>query len=218
MVMSIYLAGCSPQDAPVPTVAPALEPSATVLPTVAATATALPTEIPEPTATPLPTETPAPTATPLPDFENGKITSIEARGENILWMLSLTGVTTPLEALVDGKTYDCSLEPDYPDRLFCFGPAFTGDPQQITAAFYSAGGGGLAIFEGTYFLPVILPTAMPAGDPTTWCPERGQDVFCETEHRIDKFGNACMVASCFDACGYYYSIHTCPKPWSEYAP
>ncbi|HZW02300.1 MAG TPA: hypothetical protein VFF68_00110, partial [Anaerolineaceae bacterium] len=185
--------------------------TATAEPTATATLEPSPTATLEPTVTPLPTETPLPTSTPMPDFAAGQITSVEERGENILWMMALKGLTVPLQAQVGGKFYNCTIEGDYPDRLFCFGPAFSGDPEAVTAAFFPVEGTGTALFEGSYYLPVIIPTPYPPGDPSTWCPERGQDVFCETENRHDIDGNACIVESCFDACGYFYSTDTCPE-------
>lgn len=40
-----------------------------------------------------------------------------------------------------------------------------------------------------------------------WCPQRGENVSCETEYR--QYSNGCFVGmSCFDACGKYYGVNT----------
>ncbi|MGB4595921.1 MAG: hypothetical protein WBI14_08455 [Anaerolineaceae bacterium] len=41
----------------------------------------------------------------------------------------------------------------------------------------------------------------------TWCPDRGQNVSCETEYR--NYGGVCTVGmTCYDSCGFYYSVDT----------
>lgn len=41
----------------------------------------------------------------------------------------------------------------------------------------------------------------------TWCPDRGQNVSCETEYR--NYGGICAVGmTCYDNCGFYYSVDT----------
>ena len=41
----------------------------------------------------------------------------------------------------------------------------------------------------------------------TWCPDRGYNVSCETEYR--NYGGACTVGmTCYDSCGFYYSVDT----------
>jgi hypothetical protein len=40
-----------------------------------------------------------------------------------------------------------------------------------------------------------------------WCPSRGMNVTCETEYR--DYGGICTVGmTCYDDCGFYYSVDT----------
>ena len=40
-----------------------------------------------------------------------------------------------------------------------------------------------------------------------WCPQRGENVTCETEYR--QYANGCFVGmTCFDVCGKYYGVNT----------
>lgn len=78
-------------------------------------------------------------------------------------------------------------------------------------------------------LPTATPTEEPTPTPTwqpipgmiwpratftenditwgTYCSERGVNVSCETEYR--NYGGVCAVGmSCYDACGFYYSVDT----------
>ena len=68
---------------------------------------------------------------------------------------------------------------------------------------------------------LVIPTALlvpptPVGWAGNNCPQRGQNVSCETECRIAPDGNPCIVATCTDACGPYFSVHTCPDMSLEF--
>jgi hypothetical protein len=58
---------------------------------------------------------------------------------------------------------------------------------------------------------LTLPTALPEGYADTNCPDRGKNISCETECRIDPNGSPCIVATCTDACGLYRSVQSCPE-------
>jgi hypothetical protein len=63
------------------------------------------------------------------------------------------------------------------------------------------------------YIPIIpystpVPT-VPVGDARTWCPERGENVICESETVWSREPVPCYASTCYDACGYYYSIDTC---------
>jgi hypothetical protein len=181
-------------NTPEPTEAPTLEPTAT------------------PTATPEPTVTPEPT--PIPPFEQAQLDGLEERGDQFFFFFRVEEIEDEFAVKINDLDYDCHLEPDYPGRLFCAGPRFSTRKGDLSVTFAPIEDPDNVIYQGMYAVPAVAEAPMPAGDPSTWCPERGQNVFCETEYRIDINGNPCIVQSCFDACGYYYSNHTCPKPWT----
>ena len=49
----------------------------------------------------------------------------------------------------------------------------------------------------------------------TWCPARGENLTCETEYR-NYNGNCVVGMSCYDACGFYYSVNTIPDGGGAY--
>lgn len=57
---------------------------------------------------------------------------------------------------------------------------------------------------------MLWPRATFTANDITWgtyCPDRGQNVSCETEYR--NYGGVCAVGmTCYDSCGFYYSVDT----------
>ena len=168
----------------------------------------------EPTATetlaasPTLTSLPTFTVTVGPDFSQIKVVSVSVTASGILLRLSLPGVTQAYPVRVDGKNYECTLDAKYPDNMFCKGPMFkTGELVSIEVLPVDSN----VPLYATYFAVSneALYTATAVGSNRTWCPQRGTNVTCETENRVDDTGSACIVSTCFDACGYYYSIDTC---------
>ena len=50
----------------------------------------------------------------------------------------------------------------------------------------------------------------------TYCAQEGQTLSCETEYRKDS--NGCYVGmTCYDACGWYYSVNTIPPGVEEFS-
>lgn len=67
---------------------------------------------------------------------------------------------------------------------------------------------------------LIWPRAMFGPGDVTWrdysCPLEGQKLSCEFEYRKD--GNNCYVgATCYDACGWFYSVNTIPPGVDEFS-
>ncbi len=205
-MISITACGGSTSIQPTETSIPVL-PTETETPAPTATATL------EPTATEIPSPTPSATITltptPLADFPNARMISVEKRANGLTVIFEISGIQQAYGVKINDKDYQCSFEPQYPNRLFCFGPTFA--IGTIDLQFYSQVNPAEVVYQSSYAVPgFVYPTEIPLGDPTTWCPLRGQDIQCETEVRLDLDGKRCIVSTCFDACGYYYSIHTCP--------
>jgi hypothetical protein len=184
----------------------------TTLPTetMPAPATVTPTE----TVTPLPTETPTVTLTPTSTtgWNELQVISVwrDANGYGIIF--NIPGIDESYNATIDGKPFTCTYEARYPDRLTCLGESFRTEVE-IQVIFTGADTGGV-VFTTSIIIgePAFAPTpSYPTGgvpNPNTWCPQRGQNVYCETENRI-SWDPPCLITSCFDACGYWYSIDTC---------
>ncbi|MEJ5225418.1 MAG: hypothetical protein WHV44_13255, partial [Anaerolineales bacterium] len=191
---------------------------ATTTPSPAPTATA--------TLTPAPTETPTatPSPTPLAQFDAFEVVSIEnlmVGGVRIT--VKLPGIGAPLALTLDGRAYDCKTDPATPDRLFCNGLSMPPLNQSIPAAL-SLPESDQPVWTGSVFLRnnlVVFPVrrtyfARPE------CNEPGKNLGCETECRINTNGSPCVVSTCFDVCGPYFSVHTCDpnmnKPFTMCAP
>lgn len=200
----------------------------TEIPTDEAEATSTMTAtIKPPTATKIPpTETPIPsatatvtlTATAIIQFETSRIYGIENRGAYISVILEFPGIDRNYDVMLNNNQYNCQLVDDAPDRLFCTGPALLLKSYTTIKYFADDDMWEDPLYEGTVYVPEPYATPYPPGDPETWCPLRGTDVFCETEHRVEN-GEECWVMSCFDACGYFFSYHTCQEgPHGNFLP
>lgn len=179
---------------PLPPTATAVQPFATL--------TAAATTLPAPTVTP--------TATPLADFTLLQVITMESNAFGWMVQLHLPGVTQPMLLKLDGKDYRCLLDERYAERLFCQGLTKPKIDQVLSLVFINPDSGE-EIYRGSLIIPlafVVPPT--PVGYLHTACEQRGKDVSCETECRIDPDGNPCIVATCTDACGPYFAVHSCP--------
>ncbi len=201
----------APAATPTPVSTDTPQPSATATPT--ATLTLTPTVTATLTQTPTSTLTP----TPAPSFEQAKVIELryQAVGGYQITMV-VPAVNAPYNVILGGINFKCSFDEKYPDRLFCFGLAKPPMDQTITLAFLHPDTGKV-MYQGKIVLDSrALPTPVPSGYSQYDCPDRGKNVTCEIECRIAPDGVPCMVATCFDACGPYYSVHTCPEDVSQW--
>jgi len=220
LLITLLLSACAPgagstiTQPAIDLTAFATELAATVIAQIQQTDVAIPSTTPLPSETPLPpTETPLPTNTPVPtpvaDFANLRITSIESPAGAGYVVINLPGINMSLSMSLQGFDFDCKFDPTVADRLFCTGlrvPSFT-NPSDIEFADPIS---GQVVYVGTTQLTVsMFPTPTPAS--SNWCPDRGKNLDAEWECRVDHDGNPCVVATVRDACGYYYSVHTCPE-------
>ena len=217
LMMVVAIAACSaPSVAVVETETPTLfvlatdppRPSDTPVPTATETATLAPS------ATFTATATVTLTPTPTVDLAAAKIVSMEFTGVSSMYLVfEITGIQHPYRVQMNAFSYACELLTKRPDWMICSGERISyGETVRIK---YFEPESEVVAYEVLTQLPEgIPPTPLPVGDPKTWCPERGQNITCETENR-EYYGVPCVVSTCFDACGYYYSIHTCPEdlPW-----
>ncbi len=209
----IGLAGCQPRAAAVPPTADAVA-SATSLPT--ASPTQRPSHTPLPSLTPTLTRTatlvPSPVVSPTLEvaYAELKLLSVENRVGGWMVTFTLPGIRQPLKLLLGGNTYNCLVDDDYADRLFCQGLAKPAYDTPLSLAFLDEGTGAKLYESSLVFPSALLVPPTPAGWANTNCAERGQNVSCETECRIAPNGSPCIVATCTDACGPYFSVHTCP--------
>jgi len=151
------------------------------------------------------------TPTAIIEFNKVRIFGLEDRGDYSLVILEFPLLDHVLGLKINDKPYTCVLDEKLTNKLLCSGTPLR-IKEYVNAKFYAEDKEFTTLlYEGNIYVPEPYKTPMPLGDPRTWCPLRGTDVFCETEHRVEN-GEECWVSSCFDACGYYYSYHTCQFP------
>jgi hypothetical protein len=211
VVLSLASA-CTPAAAPAVTesASPAALPSAQVhLETLV-----LPTDTITPTATLALTATwtvtPGPTnsATPAAQFDKAQVLSVNNPVGGFLVSMRVPGLKTVLNILLETRKFTCSMDAKAPETLFCQG--IDGPPidRQISLVFVDPQSGAEVYKGTTYIIKAAVPTATPVGWAS--CPDRGKNIFCEVECRVYG-GEPCIVATCNDACGPYFAVHTCPN-------
>jgi hypothetical protein len=132
-----------------------------------------------------------------------------------LLILKVPGVKQDYNLKIDNFDYRCYYDPKYIDRLYCRGinrPTFNSN---IKIVYYE-----LLTNQVLYSSTVVIsvkPTLWPVvWDSTHNCDLRGTNVTCTAECRISpESGNPCLAASCNDACGYYFSVSSCPPDMSN---
>ncbi|HCE18336.1 MAG TPA: hypothetical protein DEQ80_10795 [Anaerolinea thermolimosa] len=214
-VCVIILAACQPvrPETPAPVLPTGTATRQVLLtPSVTSTLPLEPTFTPSPTLTATAEVSPSPvaSATPGVQFDQLKILAIDNRVGGWTITLALPGAQGGMRLLLGGQTYDCLSDPAYPDRLFCQGLARPAYDTPLKLVFQNQDSNEI-LYETTLTIAsaLMLPPT-PAGWGYNTCADRGKNVSCETECRIAPDGNPCIVATCTDACGPYFSVHTCP--------
>jgi hypothetical protein len=177
--------------------------------TATATATATVTATPRPSSTPTITLTPTPTAS----FDKLQLMNAENVVGGVRLNLFLPNVTVPYKLLLRGSEFTCQLEPTLKDHLFCFGLAQIPPGETVAIDFFDPQSNEKVYSGSVYY--VGSQTATPQGIYGNTCAKRGEGATCETECRQIPSGGYCVVATCSDACGLYFSVHTCPADLPE---
>ncbi|HCE18337.1 MAG TPA: hypothetical protein DEQ80_10800 [Anaerolinea thermolimosa] len=209
VILSGFLVACAGSAQ----VATAL-PTASLTPSVEATATWTVTPTERPTSTPSPTASPSPepslSPTPTADFDQAEVINLLNGVGGISVVVKIPHLSVAYNMILGGIRYDCHLEEAYPDWLLCWGLARPPLDMPITQAFLDKQTGKVVMERKVVLSSAVLPTALPEGYAQTNCPDRGKNISCETECRVDADGTPCIVATCTDACGLYRSVHSCP--------
>ena len=216
MILVMLLTACSPQNGALMegTLVTELVPTETAIPTTIVPTVSLPTSTPTNTPTLIPTSTPIPTATLVPTeavkFDTVRIIGIDKYPSYASVIFEFPAISKLYYVKIDNSAYNCQIPEGTVDRLFCSGEGIR-TAEYADVAFYADEAFENELVAMTLYVPAPIPTPLPVGEPSTWCPARGTNITCETEHRVE-FGEECWVQTCFDACGYYYSYHTCQLP------
>lgn len=201
----ILLAACSPTATLVSTVAPTIEEKPVE------TNTPLPTIFPTATITFAPTRT----VTVNPTRDISDLSVLGAGPSNGMYLLNfnIPGLDQVYMLTVDGIPFKCQILPEFGDRLSCAGPMQPWG-KNVSMEFFDPSTGG-KLYQIAYTLPAFdyefgKATEPPCVNPVA-CADRGKNYWCETEIHQNEHGY-CMVATCFDACGFCVGIDTCQNP------
>lgn len=216
-LLAAMLASCTAW--PAPSAPPTAIPATLPVPAMTSTpeATLLPTDTEAPTLTP----TAAPSSTPSPAFTDLKVLNFEVGSFGVRISLTLPGASTPYSLAVAGNPFSCEPVDGIPNRMSCLGSKVPPHDRPIDLVFSDPLSGEVAytttITLPSQIFPALLPTHSnsPPRDPS--CPPvNSKTLQCAFECRIAD-GDACVAATCWDSCGYAFSVHTCPQsmepPW-----
>lgn len=182
-----------------------------------------PTLTPEPTQTPtpLPTDTPVPTATatliPFKGFaDNFRFYRSWYDGGKTIYYFLNAWLEQPLWAKIGEFSLKCAHDPDTQSAMKCISDERIElpDTEPLPIEFFADEG----MKQSVFVYEIVLPEALkPVYSNQFDCPERGQNVQCEIEYRL--YADYCSTSiTCYDACGYYYSIDNLPPdpdaPWT----
>ncbi len=166
LILSLFIfSACVPDDEQMPTATPVEQVSADVK------QEAVETPLPEPTDTPQPevenieeqvfeqtaTETPTLTATVNPFADASIISYWYINDSTMMITIKVPGGVPAgvFTTMVEKIEYSCEVLPDYPDRLYCNGPALPEDEKVVVSVFV----GNTRMFEGSFTVPVFgLPS------------------------------------------------------------
>jgi hypothetical protein len=125
----------------------------------------------------------------------------------------IPGIKESYRLTVNGIEYKCDLNTKAADSLVCYGTPFN-QGQTVKLVFFTLDGNKTPVYETSY--KISLPGTATLNPQTAEalgkaCQLRGVHVTCETEYRRNGDNTYCTVSTCFDLCGYYYSVDTCPE-------
>lgn len=220
VMMMGFFSACTAAVELTATAAPTQPPPVSETPRPIETLSPSNTPSPQPTAsfTPSPspsmTHTATVTSTPTPSFAGFSVTYAQYTNYGMLIGFKIPGIKENYRLTVNKIEYKCQINDKAQDSLYCYGPQFNQN-EIVTLDFYPLEGESKPLYEVSYKVSLLVP---PTVDPRILmtqapgtCPQRGVDVTCETEYRNNGNGGYCIVATCNDACGYYYSMDTCPE-------
>ena len=217
ILVAVLLAACQPQPSLTATAniqATALTMAETALFPIASPARAdTPTPLPPPTLTGTSTETLLPTGTPTPkpEFSRLRFINITTGYNGVSLIVEIPELKQVYNLTINGINYFCQVVESVPNRLFCNGLSKPPVDQAVRVLLREPETDSIVHEMVTTIAGSLVVTPMPRGYYNPDCPQRGLDVNCEMECRIPPDGEPCVVASCFDSCGLYFSVNTCPE-------
>ncbi len=250
LVIILFMSACQPQPtAEISQVE--VEEEEQTQPPEADSPTAFPTETEKPVETSTNTPNPTPTntliatiaPTMLPTqfmgFDLARVFKALAYKDETIFYFIVPGVAASYYGTVDGVELACETEPEQENLLVCRAEEDLFGTDWKSFEFFADEGKTVLVYEGDFSttLDKLPPTPTPAGfiwpradftaNDITWaatppgCTTRGVGLNCETEYREYSDGSCVVGMSCFDSCGYYYSVNTIDGktgPWVGRGP
>jgi hypothetical protein len=214
-------------------------PTMTASPVPTNTVTTADTATLESTLTFTPAATLSPTPTDFLGFEDAKVYKAFAYYDETIFHFIVPFVDSAYYGSVDGVSMNCELEEGYENALLCRANADLFGTDVKYFEFFADQDRTFLVYSGDYSttLDKRPPTPTPSGfiwpraDYTaadvTWgvtppgCTERGLNLSCEIEYRKYADGSCLVGQSCWDSCGFYYSVDTIKDktgPWESTGP
>jgi len=205
------------------------QPTFTASPVPTDTATPVDTDTPQPTFTFTPSMTLSPTPTEFLGFEDATVYKAFAYYDETIFHFIVPRIQNNYYGTVDGVPMTCEVEEDYVNALLCRAQADLFGTDVKRFEFFADEARTFLVHSGDFSttLNVRPPTPTPSGfiwpraDYTaadvTWgvippgCAERGLNLSCEIEYRKYADGSCLVGQSCWDSCGFYYSVDTINK-------
>lgn len=226
--LAVIFVACSPSTPPPveqshSTTQITQKPTNTIRITNTYTPTFFTTSTPGKTATPTIALTNTPTL--IPGLSEIELYSAWNRGNQTVFSFILPGIDIPLFGKVDDYLMQCEPSDQYNGDLLCVTDNYIFGVEKSYFEFFVDEAMQIIVYEGEFttglvekkptppMMGLIWPKAVFTdadilfAGAETWCPLRGQNISCETEYR--NYEGVCLVGhTCYDACGWYYSVDT----------
>jgi hypothetical protein len=202
--------------------------------TLAATSTHKPS--PTSTLTPTPSITPSITPTQFFGFEDALVYKALAYEDETLFYFIVPGVAASYYGTVDGFQMACEPDLGQENLLECRSEENLFGTDVKAFEFYADEAQTVLVYAGKFSTTLNQRPPTPAPDGTIWpradftaadinwgqtpsgCTARGINLSCEIEYRLYDDGSCLVGMSCFDSCGYYYSVNTIKDKTGDWIP
>jgi hypothetical protein len=169
-------------------------------------------------------------------FEFARVFKALAYDEETIFYFIVPNVASIYYGTVDGYDMVCETDPEQENLLECRVKEDLFGTDIKAFEFFADEEKTFLVYEGEFSttLDKRPPTPVPNGliwpradytaDDITWgitppgCTTRGINLTCEIEYRRYS-DNSCLVGmSCWDSCGYYYSVNTIDNKVGDWVP
>ena len=156
-------------------------------------------------------------------FQDARLVKAWNRGQETIFDFEVPGANSKFYGKVDGHAMVCEPDPEKSDHLICVTDQYLFGKLYMEFNFFADEKMENLLYGGEFNTGLVAgnepddgliwpKASFTASDiiwSPSWCPQRGQNLTCETEYRL--YGDLCTTGhTCYDACGWYYSVDTIP--------